>query len=319
MSLLLRDPGLLSLLVDHGRPAARALGVPVGGAADRAALALANALVGNPPDALGLEFTLSGLTIEATTPTACAMFGAPFTVTAGRKPVAAGGTFTLEARDTLRIGGTPTGVRGYLCVAGGFAAPVVLGSRSSLDPLTAGTVLECRPSRCAVRGLGFVALAATSGNPSAGEPGVSTPGSPITLRVLDGPQRDWFSDDRFIAQVYEVSTASNRMGLRLVGEPLVRRPGELVSEAVAPGAVQITNDGRPVVLGVDGQTIGGYPKIAHVIRADLDRLAQLRPGEKVRFARVTPEEAEVAARERAAALRVWLARLRAADREPTFA
>ena len=81
----------------------------------------------------------------------------------------------------------------------------------------------------------------------------------------------------------------------------------------------MTNDGRPVVLGVDGQTIGGYPKVAHVIRADLDRLAQLRPGEKVRFVRVTVEEAEAAARERAAALHRWLARLRAADRAPTFA
>ena len=91
--------------------------------------------------------------------------------------------------------------------------------------------------------------------------------------------------------------ASNRMGIRLKGTPLSRRPGELVSEAVAPGAVQVTNDGLPVVLGVDGQTIGGYPKVAHVIRADLDLLAQLRPGERVRFDRVDPEEAERAATE----------------------
>jgi antagonist of KipI len=82
--------------------------------------------------------------------------------------------------------------------------------------------------------------------------------------------------------------------------------------------VQVTNDGRPVVLGVDGQTIGGYPKVAHVIRADLDLLAQLRPGRKVRFARVTPEEAEAAAAERAAALRPWLARLRTTDRQPVI-
>jgi allophanate hydrolase subunit 2 len=108
------------------------------------------------------------------------------------------------------------------------------------------------------------------------------------------------------------------MGLRLKGEPLARRPCELVSEAVAPGAVQVTNDGLPVVLGVDGQTIGGYPKIAHVIRADLDRLAQLRPGDQVRFERATPEQAEQAAREQARLLREWLTRLRIADRQPTF-
>jgi antagonist of KipI len=138
------------------------------------------------------------------------------------------------------------------------------------------------------------------------------------LRVLDGPQRDWFPDDRFFTQVYEVTPASNRMGLRLKGEPLTRKPGELVSEAVAPGAVQVTNDGMPVVLGVDGQTIGGYPKVAHVIRADLDVLAQLRPGERVRFIHVTPEQAEAAAQERAEVLREWQARLRAADRQPTL-
>jgi len=108
------------------------------------------------------------------------------------------------------------------------------------------------------------------------------------------------------------------MGLRLKGTPLSRRAGELVSEAVAPGAVQVTNDGLPIVLGVDGQTIGGYPKVAHVIRADLDLLAQLRPGERVRFVRVSPEEAEAAARARAAFLHEWLTRLRIAERQPEF-
>jgi allophanate hydrolase subunit 2 len=132
---------------------------------------------------------------------------------------------------------------------------------------------------------------------------------PLTLRALDGPQADWFPDGRFFGSTYTVTPASNRMGLRLAGEPLTRKPGELVSEPVAPGAVQVTNDGLPVVLGVDGQTIGGYPKVAHVIRADLDRLAQLRPGTAVRFERVTSDAAEAAARERAGWLREWLTRL----------
>jgi allophanate hydrolase subunit 2 len=139
---------------------------------------------------------------------------------------------------------------------------------------------------------------------------------PLPLRALDGPQRDWFADGRFFAQTYEVSVASNRMGLRLKGDPLARRPGELVSEAVAPGAVQVANDGLPIVLGVDGQTIGGYPKVAHVVRADLDLLAQLRPGDRVRFVRVSLEQAEAAARERTAFLRQWLTRLRIAERQP---
>jgi antagonist of KipI len=297
--------------VDAGRPRQRSLGVPVGGAADRASLTIGNALVGNASHALALEFTLAGPTLQADCSMACVVFGAPFALTINGKKATAGMTFSLAPADVLHIGGTEIGVRGYLCVAGGFEAPEVLGSRSSFDPLQTGQMLICAASHCEPRGLGFSSLP----SPRWGEGG-RRPGEGRILRVLDGPQRDWFPDDRFFTQSYEVSSASNRMGVRLQGEPLTRRPGELVSEAVAPGAVQITNDGLPVMLGVDGQTIGGYPKIAHVIRADLDCLAQLRPGEKVNFVRVSWEEAELAAKERTATLRSWLARLRAAERVP---
>jgi 5-oxoprolinase (ATP-hydrolysing) subunit C len=308
VSLLIRDAGLLSLLVDAGRPPTRHLGVPLGGAADRAALALGNALVGNPPEAVAVEVTLSGPTIEAVHSTACVIFGAPFLSTVNGHPITAGTTFTLKPGGVLRVGGAVSGARGYLCVAGGFDAPPVLGSRSALEPLRAGAELKCRPSRIEPRSLSLPLTPYPS----------HARGEGRLLRVLDGPQRDWFADGAFLDRDYEVTPASNRMGLRLKGEPLARRPGELVSEAVAPGAVQVTNDGLPVVIGVDGQTIGGYPKIAHVIRADLDRLAQLRPGDRVRFARVTPEEADCAAKERAAFLKEWLTRLRIADRQPEF-
>jgi antagonist of KipI len=298
MSLTVLDPGPYSLLVDLGRPSSRSLGVPVGGAADRAALALGNALVGNPPDAAALELTLAGPTLRAEHPTACVLFGAPFT---GSVP--AGTTFQLQPGDVLKIGGTPEGVRGYLCVAGGFRTPTVLGSRSALEPIRAGDVLDCPPSTATPgRSLPFISA----------HPLTLSPPHPLTLRALDGPQADWFPDGRFFGQTYTVTPASNRMGLRLADEPLTRKPGELVSEPVAPGAVQVTNDGLPVVLGVDGQTIGGYPKVAHVIRADLDRLAQLRPGTKVRFERVTPDEAEAAAQERTGWLREWRTRLEVA-------
>ena len=313
MSLRLIHPGVTALLVDAGRPRWRSLGVPVGGAADDAALALGNALVGNAPDALALEFTLSGPTLEAMHPTACVIFGAPFALAIDGKPAEAGTTFMLNPGEVLRVGGTAAGVRGYLCAAGGFTAPEVLGSRSSFEPLIAGATLRCPTSRCEPRGLGFA-----SWNPTPTSLlGKGAGGLGSVLHVLDGPQRDWF-DERFFAQSYEVLPASNRMGLRLKGEPLTRKPGELASEAVAPGAVQITNDGLPVVLGVDGQTTGGYPKIAHVIRADLDSLAQLRPGDQVKFVRVDETEAERLARDRSESLRGWLARLRAADRAPVI-
>ncbi len=130
-----------------------------------------------------------------------------------------------------------------------------------------------------------------------------------TIRALPGPQADWFPDGGFFGRPFTVAPASNRMGLRLLGEPIPKRAVELASEPVAPGAVQVANDGFPIVLGVDGQTVGGYPKVAHVIRADLDRLGQLRPGDAVRFARVSADEADAAADVRAEELRRWRLRL----------
>src|SRR5215207_9933925 len=120
MSLVVREAGLQSLLVDFGRERSRSLGVPVGGAADRAALALGNALVGNSPTAVALEVAFAGPTVEALHPTACVIFGAPFQSTVNGTPIAPGVTFTLEAGDALRVGGTSAGARAYLCVAGGF-------------------------------------------------------------------------------------------------------------------------------------------------------------------------------------------------------
>ena len=178
MSLTLLHPGLLALLVDTGRPRSRSLGVPVGGAADRAALALGNALVGNPPDSSGVEITLAGPTLEAQQSTACVVFGAPFPVAIHGRPVTIGTTFTLGPGDVLHIGRTPSGARGYLCVAGGFDAPAILGSRSGLEPLKAGDVLACRPSRCESRGLPFASF---------GE--WQTKDSPLCWTAASGPPR----------------------------------------------------------------------------------------------------------------------------------
>lgn len=296
MSLTVLEPGLHTLVVDGGRPRTRHLGVPLGGAADRAALALGNALVGNPPDAPALEITLVGPTLRAESRLAGVLFGAPFVMAiSGNRPAEAAATFILEAGEGLKIGGTPTGARAYLCIAGGLDGPTILGSRSGVTPLQAGDVLPCASPRCTqLRSLPFPSLVPQR----------------KTLRVLPGPQLDWFlAPDGLFEAPYEVTPASNRMGLRLRGTMLERRPGELVSEAVAPGAIQVTNDGQPVVLGVDGQTIGGYPKIAHVIRADLDLLAQLRPGDRIAFELVSKAEAERAWVERQALLREWLLRL----------
>lgn len=293
MPLHVLSPGLHTLLMDRGRPHTRSLGVPLGGAADRAALALGNALAGNPPDAAALEITLTGPTLAAEYAVGVAVSGAPFTLTCGRRALRPNSTFTLEAGDVLRIGGTPTGARAYLCVRGGFDAPLILGSRSGLEPLRAGSELACASGRLPTRFLADGPFATAD----------------RTLRTLPGAQADWFDSAEFHGQDYTVTPASNRMGLRLAGAPLRLPSRELVSEPVCPGAVQVTRDGQCIVLGVDGQTIGGYPKVAQVISADLDRLGQLRPGDAVRFAPVSLEAAEAAYRQRQDALCGWLTRI----------
>jgi antagonist of KipI len=304
MTLRILEAGLCTLVVDFGRPGSRSLGIPVGGAADRTSLALGNGLVGNAADAAGLEISLAGPTLQATCELACVVQGAPFELASGRRRLVVGKTFTLEPDDVLRIGGTPRGMRAYICIRGGIQEPVILGSRSSLEPLRDGAELACRPDRIQGRFL---------------SPASEVPG-PRVLRVLEGPQASWFPGHDFFAggenptaPPFRVSPANNRMGVRLLGKPLAVPGRELLSEPVSPGSVQVTHDGQCIILGVDGQTIGGYPKIAQVICADLDALGQLRTGEEVVFRRVTLKEAEAAYRKKRAELREWLLRLRTAE------
>src|SRR5438094_9872789 len=138
MSLRVVDPGLYTLVVDYGRPRSRSLGVPVSGAADRTALALANALVGNPPDAAALEFSLAGPTVETDSSLACVVFGPPFAVSSNGTAVSVGKTFTLSPGETLKMKGAPFGMRGYLAVAGGLQSAPILGSRSALEAVGSG-------------------------------------------------------------------------------------------------------------------------------------------------------------------------------------
>jgi antagonist of KipI len=292
-------PGFHTLVVDEGRPRTRSLGVPVGGAADRRALVLGNALVGNDSDAAALEVNLGGPTLRSSGRVAAVVFGAPFRLTSDRQRLAAGTTFTLGTGETLHVGGTAEGMRAYLCVRGGFRSPLVLGSRSALAPVAAGDELPCAAGTIKPRFLRRNFLGDDE---------------PHLLGALDGTQADWVRPDEFYGREFRVAPESNRMGLRLTGTPLTLPRREMVSEPVCPGTVQVTRDGQCIVLGVDGQTIGGYPKVAQVIAADLDKFARLRPGAAVRFRRVAPDEAEALYRARREELHEWLTRLRTAAR-----
>jgi biotin-dependent carboxylase-like uncharacterized protein len=293
------DGGLFTLLVDFGRPRSRSLGVPLGGAADRFALAIGNALVGNEPDACALEISLAGLTLRSEGDCACVAYGAPFEIMGPGRQLRAGATFTLHSGEQLHIGGTQKGMRCYLCVAGGFQTPLSLGSRSGLKPLSSGVQLHCATGRIPPR---FIAS------------GFEWNREPYDLRVTDGPQTCLFEAEPFYSQEFSVLPVSNRMGIRLSGSPMSVPDRELTSEPVCPGSVQVTRDGQCIVIGVDGQTIGGYPKIAQVISADVDKLAQLRPGDRIRFSRVDLAEAERLYRHKSAELTEWLTRLGTAER-----
>jgi antagonist of KipI len=313
MTLRVLEPGLCTLVVDLGRPHHRSLGVPVGGPADRTSFRLGNALVGNPDNAAALEINLAGPTLEATVDLACVVYGAPYQLSVVDREISFGHTFTMHAGERLQIGNTSEGMRAYLCVRGGLQSPVILGSRSSLAPLRAGDELPCLPGTIRSRFVHHLFEWERERRAYQGWVGTRR-----RLRVVDGPQASWFPNERAFLEAdaavpppgFKVTSQSDRMGVRLQGAPLAVPERELVSEPACPGSVQVTRDGQCILLGVDGQTIGGYPKIAQIISADLDLLGQLRPGDEVFFVRVSLEDAETINRVKQTEVNEWLTRLR---------
>lgn len=295
MSLTVLDPGLASRLVDFGRPRTRSLGVPVGGAADRRSLVIANALLGNEDDAAAVEVTLKGPRLRAEADIGCVVYGAPFEIWRDGYPVRSDDTFTLHAGEELRIGGTQWGMRAYLAVRGGFDAPIILRSRSALQTIQRHEVMACASSRIHRR---------YSAETIPHYPEV------FAVKALPGLQSSWFEEEAFYSQMFTVAPASDRMGLRLSGQALTMPQREMTSEPVCPGSVQVTRDGQCIVLGVDGQTIGGYPKVAQIIRPHLDLLGQARPGQKIKFVRTTMAKALELEREAQTSLRQLVLRLR---------
>jgi KipI family sensor histidine kinase inhibitor len=281
------QPGPLTTVQDLGRAGLAHLGVPRGGAADAASLRRANLLTGNPPDAAGLEVTLGRLTVRFETDAVVAVTGAlvPLTLTSGHAPVPAHeAAFAVPAGAVLRLGSPTAGLRSYLAVDGGIDVMPELGSRSA-DPRSG---LGPEPLRPGDR-LPVGRPRSLQEKPPAERQRTLTPG-PAELRAIAGPRDDWFSAAARATlgtASYQVSPSSDRTGLRLNGPPLQRAPGrdgELPSEGVAAGSLQVTHDGQPILLLADHPTTGGYPVIAVVVSADLGLAAQLRPGQQVRFA-----------------------------------
>lgn len=275
--------GRCDLVIDQGRPGLRAIGVPAGGAADGAALAAANRLVGNEVTAAGLEITLSGPVLRFLAGGVVALVGADFS--AERSSGAAtqwNETLVLAPGETLSLGPAQAGCRCWLAVGGGLAVPRVMGSRSTFLPAGFGGY-RGRPLRSGDR----LETGAYTGEVRLSRAQPPDPAEPdASLRVLGGPQVGQFDDAglaALFAGIYRVAPASDRRGLRLSGPAATHQPTEMRSQGVLPGAIQVPPDDQPIILGWDGPVTGGYPVIASVIEADLPRLAQLKPGDPVRF------------------------------------
>jgi biotin-dependent carboxylase-like uncharacterized protein len=302
MSLEIVDSGLAVAVQDKGRFGLRRFGVPVAGALDPTLLACANALLGNPPEAAGLELLVGGPALRAMEGNvAIALAGEVSAQRIGTdgnaRPVKPWTAFVLACGETLRVGAPRKGIA-YLAVSGGIQSQPMLGSRATYRRAGLGGFLEQgRSLPCSAPG------ALHHGK------GWSWESGPI--RVLPGPQDDHFLEeslDLLEHQRFTVGPASDRMGLRLSGEaPLTHndKGAEIATDGVVPGVIQVPGDGQPIVLLADGQTTGGYAKIATVIAADLPRLGHLRPGDAVTFKRVTREEARKALKERQAAFARW--------------
>lgn len=312
------QPGLGTTLQDSGRTGHRHQGVPLSGWLDGPLARAANALLGNRLDAAVIELRGMGTVLRVKAgPVRIALAGRDSTSSISatcmhadgqRTRLPAWSSATLRVGDLLQLGAATSGCA-YLAVAGGLLVEPQLGSRSSYWRAGLGGVLgrSFRPGD--VLPCGSWELA---------EPLEWRSRSPWTqgegpVRVLLGPQIDHFSPaavEQFLSRDWEATAAQDRMGLRFAGKALQHisaAAADIVSDGVTPGAIQVPANGQPIVLLADGQTVGGYPKIATVISADLPRLAHLKPGTRIRFQAVTAEQAHQAQQDERERWTRWLA------------
>jgi biotin-dependent carboxylase-like uncharacterized protein len=280
-SLEVLAPGPLTTIQDLGRPGYAHWGVPWSGAADRASARLANRLVGNPEGAACLEVTLGGLRLRVDADVLVATTGAPCPVTAGERTVGDHAVVTVRAGEELTLGPPDRGLRTYLAVRGGIDVPPVLGSRATdvlggvgPAPLAAGHRLPVGALTVTHPPVDRAPVPA----PAAGE---------VELRVRLGPRADWFTraaGEALLAGAWVARPDSNRIALRLTGPELERQVlQELPSEGVVRGSLQVPPSGSPSIFLADHPVTGGYPVIAVVLDEDVDRAAQVRPGQRIRL------------------------------------
>ncbi len=298
MKITIEIPGVLTTVQDEGRYGYMEYGVRTGGAMDQDSFHAANCLVGNKENAAELEMTLMGITAVFDRDGVIALTGADMQAQLDGIPVERCAAVRVHSGQRLSMGMAVSGCRAYLAVSGGIAVPKVMGSRS--------TDVKCHLGGLEGRALQTGDVLETGSDRESTEDQEKKEkvfpvrpekyGHSACVRVVEGPQADWFSEEareKFFRETYHVSAESDRMGMRLEGAPVESLHGmDIVSDGIAFGSIQITRSGMPIVMMADHQTTGGYAKIGTVCTFDLPKLAQLRPGDEVQFERVSVEEAQ---------------------------
>lgn len=298
-----RQPGLLTTVQDLGRPGFQQYGVVVGGALDGFAARMLNLCVGNADNAALLEMAQTGPDLVFEHDTLLAWGGADFAPTAGGEPLPRDRAVRIVAGEVVSFGLARSGLRAWMAVAGGIDVPLVMGSRATYRragvgghegrALVAGDALKLFAPSAWARQL-LVTLAAQRKRAVAWTvlpELMGKPAKPGTVRALRGPESEWFTKEArhdFFAAEWKATKEADRMGVRLHGPELARaEPREMISAAVNAGVVQVPASGQPIVLLPSRQSVGGYPRLAAVVTVDLGRIAQLRPGDTVRFVETT--------------------------------
>ena len=292
--MIIKKAGLLTTLQDTGRKGYQQFGIPVAGAMDQYSLNLANILVGNAPSEAALEITLLGPTISFTDKALIAVAGGDFPVKLNGKEVKSYETIQVVEGDELAIGAAIKGCRGYIAVKGGFDVPVVMGSKSTYlrggfggymgRQLKEGDEISILLTE---KELSYRRIPATM---------IPNYEDVYTARVIMGPENDRFTESglsTFLNNEYILSNQCDRMGYRAEGPIIEHTNGaDIISGGINLGAIQVPGHGNPIIMMADRQTTGGYTKIANIITVDISRLAQLKPGNKIRFKSITIEEAQ---------------------------
>lgn len=302
-------PGLQTTVQDSGRIGYQEVGVPTSGPLDCVSFRLSNALVGNLRNTPALEMLIQGPTCEVLADSirvALVGCGASMEVRSGDPAtIPCGQSVRFSRGDVFRIGPLGDSVCAYLAIEGGLDVPTVLGSASTY---VRGAIGGFQGRRLQKDDIVPVRLAAVE---KRGERALRQPldlGFDQPVRVVLGPQADYFTDDAvrtFLSSEYVVSTQADRMGFRLNGTALAHAKGyNIVSDGLVPGSIQVPGSGRPIIMMVDNQTTGGYPKIATVISADIPVVGRRRPGRPIRFVTVEVRKAELLRREQEAAIRL---------------